>query len=268
MIEKQQKNDTNAIADLNLPHPDTIHPHEVASQIRKTRTFPIISIITMGIFALIIGLSVFSLNSSKEIRSKASLTGPTLALTPAQASGAIGETITVGITLTTDTDTVSAAQIHLTYDPSSVQITALTPGSILPVILHPAEIAPPNATMTLGVTPTAPFHGSGILGSLTVKILKNGSSNLQFASDTEVAVIGKATNALARSTGNTVMGGSNTTIVGDLTGDGKVTIVDYTLFMNYWFLKNIEKGDLNHDGKIGVIDYTIFMNAWNDANKQ
>lgn len=51
----------------------------------------------------------------------------------------------------------------------------------------------------------------------------------------------------------------------DMNTDGKITIVDYTLFMNYWFAKDIARSDLNKDGKISAIDYTIFMNAWNET---
>lgn len=50
--------------------------------------------------------------------------------------------------------------------------------------------------------------------------------------------------------------------IGDLDGNGSVNIIDFTLYMSYWFLNNIEKADLNDDGKKSVIDYTIFMNSW------
>jgi hypothetical protein len=50
----------------------------------------------------------------------------------------------------------------------------------------------------------------------------------------------------------------------DLNRDGKITIVDYTLFMNGWWAKNGEV-DFNGDGNVTVIDYTLFMNAWNSA---
>jgi len=56
-----------------------------------------------------------------------------------------------------------------------------------------------------------------------------------------------------------------TTKSADLNGDGKITIVDYTLFMNYWFSQDIARGDLNNDGKLSAVDYTVFMNEWNAA---
>lgn len=53
----------------------------------------------------------------------------------------------------------------------------------------------------------------------------------------------------------------------DLNRDGKISVVDYTLFMNAWWSKNIQEVDFNADGKVTVIDYTLFMNAWNSSNK-
>lgn len=48
----------------------------------------------------------------------------------------------------------------------------------------------------------------------------------------------------------------------DFDNNGSVNIIDFTLFMQYWWSNNLQKGDLNHDGKLSVIDYTAFMNYW------
>lgn len=53
--------------------------------------------------------------------------------------------------------------------------------------------------------------------------------------------------------------------IADLDNNGKVTIIDYVLFMQYWWLNTIDKGDLNGDGKLSVIDYTVFMNGWHQS---
>ena len=58
---------------------------------------------------------------------------------------------------------------------------------------------------------------------------------------------------------------SPTTNDADIDDNGKVNIIDYTLFMIGWWLKNLNTTDLNDDGKISVIDYTIFMNGWYDS---
>jgi parallel beta-helix repeat protein len=50
-------------------------------------------------------------------------------------------------------------------------------------------------------------------------------------------------------------------LVGDFHPDGRITIIDFTLFMSNWFTGNL-RSDLNGDGRISAIDYTMFMNAW------
>lgn len=50
--------------------------------------------------------------------------------------------------------------------------------------------------------------------------------------------------------------------IADLTQDGYVNIIDFTLYMSAWFLDTIETADLNGDNKKTVIDYVIFMNEW------
>lgn len=244
----------------------------------KKKTIPIFSLLTT---ILLIGgfiAGIILTKTSKEIRSRASNNGSTLAITPATASLPIAGSTTLGIRLHTNNDTVSAIQLHLTYNPSFVEITSFTPKSALPVVLAPLHIANGNLTITLGVTPEHPFNGSDIIGQLNIKALAKGQATLSFADDTIVTAIEKDTNTLSQRTGATItidVPSSHTPtptpqqaapVVGDFTLDNKVTIADYTLFMNYWFTKNIAKGDLNGDGKISAIDYTIFMNAWNESH--
>lgn len=51
----------------------------------------------------------------------------------------------------------------------------------------------------------------------------------------------------------------------DFDGNGTVNIIDFVLYMNYWWVNNLSKADFNTDGKINAIDYTIFMNYWHDS---
>jgi hypothetical protein len=227
------------------------------------------SLLTLAIvsFGAIIGLS--TLNSSKDIRSKATNTGPVLALSPATTTATVNQTISIGMTLNTNDDTVSAAELHLTYDPTAIEIVSFTPGSKLPVVLSPETHANGTISVALGVQPTAPFKGADIIGTWSVKILAAKTSSIAFATTTQVASLGKTTNSLAGSTGSSITGSTTavtpsptpSAVVGDLDGNGSVNIVDYTLFMNYWWTSN-PKADFNNDTKINAIDYTIFMNAW------
>lgn len=162
----------------------------------------------MAAFVLLAGMGIVILlmKNTQDTRSRATLTGTTLALSPATKTGSIGETFSVGITMNTDTDTVSAAELHLSYDPTAIQILSFTAGTPLPVVLVPETHNNGTIAVTLGVQPTSPFKGAGIVGTWTVKILAAKQSSVSFTSATQVAVLGKNTNALTTKTGSTITG--------------------------------------------------------------
>ena len=159
----------------------------------------------------VIGITVMT--NSQDIRSRASATGTTLALTPATKTAKIGETISVGATVNTGSDTISAIELHLSYDPTAIQILSFTPGTLLPVVLTPESHAKGIISVTLGVKPTSPWKGAGIVGTWSIKILAAKQSSLNFANSTQVAAIGKTTNTLASSTGSTITGTTEATVL-------------------------------------------------------
>lgn len=161
-----------------------------------------LSLILMG--GLVGGLLTF--NSSADLRSKATNNGPTLALSPSTQSKAVGSTMPVGITINTHDDTVSAAVLKLSYDPTAIQIVSFTAGTPLPVVLVPEVHTNGIVSVTLGVQPATPFKGAGIVGTIQVKVLAAKDSNLRFTNATQVAAVGKTTNALVSAIGSTIMG--------------------------------------------------------------
>ena len=178
--------------------------------------------------------------TSLELRSKATNTGPTLAIIPDSTSLTVGGSATLGISINTHEDTVSAAQLHLTYDPSSVQVLSFDPQTALPVVLEQASFANGDITVTLGANPDQPLKGSAIIGNITIKLLTDTSSTISFAEDTIVAALGKDTNTLAGATGTQVTTASGTEPTPTPTQTQSIA-------------------DFNHDGKVGIIDYTMFM---------
>lgn len=268
--------------------------HQHASFVHRKSVLPILFAVLIMIVGL--GVGLMFMQNSQDIRSKASNTSSVLALSPATKTATVGETFSIGATINTNEDTVSAAEFHLTYDPSAIQIIDFTPQTGL-VVLVPETHANGTIAVTLGVPPTAPFKGAGIVGTWTVKALANKQSSIAFTSTTQVAALGKSTNALASTNGSTITtenvtatatptpirtptpthvpSGTPTTAPltptptpisnpADIDGNGGVNIIDYTLYMSAWFLNNLDVADLNDDGRKSVIDYTIFMNGWND----
>lgn len=161
--------------------------------------------ITYLLIALIIiaGLGVVMFMGE---RLKASNNGTILALAPATKTLRAGETFSLGITMNTNADTVSAVELHLSYDPTAIQILSFIPETPLPVVLVPETHENGTFNVTLGVRPDKPFKGAGIIGTLNLKILASKQSSLNFTSKTAVAALGKTTNALVSKTGSTIKG--------------------------------------------------------------
>ncbi len=194
-----QQTDASPTAETSSPPPPT-HDHTPHRQMQ------LFSLIAAVVLLMGMGIVILLMKNTQDTRSRATLTGTTLALSPATKAGSIGETFSVGITMNTDTDTVSAAELHLSYDPTAIQITSFTPGTQLPVILVPETHTNGAIAVTLGTQPTSPFKGAGIVGTWTVKILATKQSSVSFTSATQVAALGKSTNALASKTGSTITG--------------------------------------------------------------
>ncbi len=182
------------------------YTNRFASFFNKGSILPIIAVLmlTIGI------VSSSKTNESQDIRSKATLDGPVLSMNPSSKTLIPGETTSIGILLNTNTDAVSVAELHLSYDPTAIQIMNFTPNPTLPVILKAATFDSGKIDVALGSQPTAPFKGSGILGVMTVKLLAIKTSSIAFTDATIVASIGKTTNALLSKTGSTITGNGPT----------------------------------------------------------
>lgn len=153
-----------------------------------------------------IAVGLVALNSSQDFRSKASNDGSILTLYPTVTTQVIGKIFTVVLTMNTKVDDVSAAELHLSYDPTAIQIVRFTPGTALPVVLKSETHANGTISVTLAAKPPTPFKGAGIIGTWTVKILAAKQSSIQFTTQTSVAALGKTTNALASQTGTSITG--------------------------------------------------------------
>jgi len=178
---------------------------EVSAPVSRRR-LPIIHLLVALILIGGLGVGLVALNLSQDIRSKAGNDGPRLALLPATKTQTVGETFSVVITMNTNTDTVSAAQLHLSYDPTAIQILSFTPGTQLPVVLVPETHANGTIAVTLAAKPPTPFKGAGVLGVLTVKVLTAKQSTISFTNATQVAAQGKNTNVLASKTDSIITG--------------------------------------------------------------
>ena len=157
----------------------------------------LVSVFTITVVMIGLLSTMTLLRKPQDIRKQAASTGPKLSFEPSKKSAKVGDTFPLGISLATGDDTVSAVELHLTYDESAIQIVSFTNGTKLPTLLKPETHGNGVLSVILGAHPTAPFKGTDIVGTVNIKITGNKSSKINFAGNTAIASIGKNNNTLA-----------------------------------------------------------------------
>ena len=157
---------------------------------KKTLTVFKIIVILGGLLA-----AVYFIKTSLDNRNRAAFSGPSLSLNPARLTAPVGQTFSVGIILDTATDSVTATELHLSYDPTAIEIINFTNGTTFPSVLPPGE-SHGNGAFSVIPGNYSPFKGAVILCTLKIKILSLKSSAINFTSDTQIAAIDKNGNPL------------------------------------------------------------------------
>lgn len=116
-----------------------------------------------------------------------------LSLVPSQVTVSSNDTFNVDISMDAKTEQVTAAEIHITFDPQKLQPLTFQVGSFLPLVLSPGSFGTGTATITLATNPGSPKSGVGVLGSLTFKALQATATPSAITIDptTQVSAIGK-----------------------------------------------------------------------------
>ena len=145
---------------------------------------------------LILAVTGFYVNSATQknnfdIRNRAANNPVSISFVPGTLGNYnVGDTVSLGIELNTGDQTVSAAELHLTYDQTKLQAQNIIAGSYLPVVLQAGSVGAGNASIILGSQPSGPQKGTGIIATLTFKTLAAGASQVSFSPQTQVAAIG------------------------------------------------------------------------------
>lgn len=173
--------------------------------------------IIVGLIILIaIPLTVFLGSRSQELRKKAA-PATNIALTPASVTRAVNEEFTLEARIDTADNQVVAAQINLIYDPTKLEATSITNGTLFPNILSSGVVGNGTASIAVGAAnTTTPVHGTGTAAVIRFKTLASTISpiTIRFAPDTYVGALGEgSTNVLIGTTPTTVTitGGAGTT---------------------------------------------------------
>lgn len=162
----------------------------------------------LGIVILIVAIAagVFLVQRQQELREQAA-PSTTISLLPASVNADIGQTFNLSVAIDTGVNTVTAAEVHVTYDPQIVQAQSVSPGGFLPVVLLPASTdnTTGKVSITVGSQPTDPKQGTGTLATITFKALSAGNANITFSAQTKAAGVGEQGDVLIGKSPATVL---------------------------------------------------------------
>jgi hypothetical protein len=160
----------------------------------------------LAIFSLLLLLVAIPATSylvfrQQELRSNA-VAATSLSFDPITTSKTVGEAFTLNVAINTATNSVSGAELHISYDTSKLQAVSIDSAdpAFLPLVLVQGSVGGGFAFITLGSQPTTPKQGSGNLATITFKAIQStgGAPTLvKFTTDTRVAGTGEIGNVLA-----------------------------------------------------------------------
>ena len=170
-------------------------------KMQKHVSLPILLLLSILIVFSGIIVGSIMIRKPQTIRDRASGNRIALSLVPSTQTISAGQEFTEAITANTNGQTVSAAELHLSFDATKLQAVKIDAGTFLPVVLTAGAIGNGTTSITLVSQPTAPQKGSGILASVRFKLLTNTPTDVVFADTTQVAAIGRTDNAVGMKTG-------------------------------------------------------------------
>lgn len=165
----------------------------------------IIGLLIFLFLLVAIPVSVFVVRQQQELRKKAA-PATTLSISPASLSKSPQETFSINVLIDTGENTVSAADLVITFDSSKLQAQSIMAGDFLTTVLVGGSVTESSASITLGSPPATPKQGTGILATVAFKVIgTSGSSQIGFGSGTQVAGVGEQGNVLVGTTPGNIM---------------------------------------------------------------
>lgn len=184
------------------------------------------------IVILIVGIIIAVVLSGQRqsFKNFASQKGTTIALVPNWIVGEVNQKYEIQITINTGEDSITAAQIHLRYDPKKLEIIDIKSGSFLSAMVG-NSIDSGIASALFITSPENPQKGFGNLGTLEVRLLDQEGSEIRFTQDSRITAAGKSSNSLETAIGTRLIGSS---VFSDLQkrGIGEYPVPSAVVFLN------------------------------------
>jgi len=188
-MDNNIKYDSSTPIPQNLLHQQPI-PTSMGGSKKKIPLIPLL-FISLTLVGVIVGMVM--MNTKRSVKTRASGNGVALSLLPATQEASVGQEFTEEIIINTKDQTVSGAELYLTYDTTKVQAIDIKEGTFLPVVLTKGTIKNGTVSITLGCQPSSPQKGSGVLASVKFKLLANTPANITFTDATLVTAIDNKT---------------------------------------------------------------------------
>lgn len=164
--------------------------------------------ILVSIFLLgAIPVGIYLVGQNQELRKKAA-PATTLAITPATIQKNVGDEFSLEVTIDSGENQVVAAELHIVFDPSKLEMETISNGPLFPNILASGAIEGGTASITVGAADVKqPIKGTGTVAVVKLKAIAKTDSPVavKLASNTFVGGLGEgAVNVLVGTTPATV----------------------------------------------------------------
>ncbi len=172
---------------------------------KRTKRTLLSSLLVVSILITGLCIAVLAVKNTQDTRSRAMQADVELILNPTTIQGVVDEETTITVLMNTHTKTVSAVSIHLSYDPSALDIEDVTLTSALPTVLTNPDTENGTIIFTVGSSPDAPIKGVEALASIRIKPRVKKSTAIMFGNATAVAAIESTANVVGKRTGTTIV---------------------------------------------------------------
>lgn len=159
----------------------------------------IIGTIVLVLLATGLVAGLFLVQQQQELRKKAA-PATTLSILPPTKTASVGDEVILTVQMNTATNTVTGAELHITFDSQKLTLKSFTPlTDLLPVVFASPQIdnTKGTASMTTSAQPANPPQGQGGLATLKFTAKAPGAATVSFAPETLATGIGEGTNVLA-----------------------------------------------------------------------
>jgi hypothetical protein len=95
-----------------------------------------------------------------------------------------GATFQIAVTVDPGSDSLNSTDSYVTYDPSLLQVTAVTAGSLFPTVSHDETTSGKVYIAGMVNDPASSIPTAGTLATITFQALKDGSGTLSFDCNT------------------------------------------------------------------------------------